>query len=290
MVAGLVIGLGIFSWNSSGLLGNQLPMPLGVGAAVVLSGSMEPTLKTNDLVVVTQRDDYNVGDIVVYETDNSLVIHRIVGIDGEYITAQGDANNVPDDPVMISQVKGAMLFRLPFVGNIFKFIKSIPGTVMIVAIALYLLYRSRLKEQEADQKELLEIANEIRELRRKKELAESKAAAKSSVTSSVKNESSKADETEESDVESEAVDDEPEPVDDPADDQIDAPDSSVSIEIQTVPEEIADDLKAMNDIIAFKNAVESHESDSEMVEEILSFNSEHSVHSDDSNSSADKSK
>lgn len=68
---------------------------------IVISGSMEPTIKTNELVVVkTKLDHYEVGDIVSYYENgyDTPITHRIIDYnenDGYYIT-KGDNNNVAD--------------------------------------------------------------------------------------------------------------------------------------------------------------------------------------------------
>ena len=51
-IISLMIGLRMYYWNSSSLVGNSMPMPFGYGASVVLSGSMEPALSVNDVVIV----------------------------------------------------------------------------------------------------------------------------------------------------------------------------------------------------------------------------------------------
>ena len=165
VIAGLTVGLGVFSWNASGLLGNELPMPFGFGISVVLSPSMEPTLHTNDLVFVAKADSYDVGDIVVYQEGKMLIIHRIVNIDGDNVITKGDANNSADDPIKLTDIKAKYNFRIPFVGLIIKYIKTVPGTLLILILAIFLLYRSRRKEREMDQKELDNIVEEINRLR-----------------------------------------------------------------------------------------------------------------------------
>lgn len=164
VIAGLTVGLGLFSWNASGLVGNQLPMPFGIGASVVMSSSMEPALHVNDLVFVHAQDSYEQGDVVVYQDGNMLVIHRIIAIEDATVTTQGDANDAADEPVLLEQIKGKMAFRIPFIGVIFKFIKTVPGTLLILAISVFLLYRSRMKERSKDTEELDEIVKEIRRL------------------------------------------------------------------------------------------------------------------------------
>ena len=83
--------------------GDSMPMPLGVGVAVVLTGSMEPELSANDLIVVVRSSGYKLDDVVVYSTGGTPVVHRVIEIDGEHgvLTTQGDANNVADTPVSV---------------------------------------------------------------------------------------------------------------------------------------------------------------------------------------------
>ena len=73
-ICGAVFGVNIYLANAKTLVGNQLPMPFGYGAAVVLSGSMEPTFSTGDLIVVKEQNDYILDDIVVYQEASFLVV------------------------------------------------------------------------------------------------------------------------------------------------------------------------------------------------------------------------
>ena len=164
VIAGLTVGLSVYSWNAARVVGNQLPMPFGVGASVVLSPSMEPAIHENDLVFVSASDHYDVGDVVVYQDGTMLVIHRIIAIDGDTITTKGDANNASDEPVKLDSVKGKMTFRIPYIGFIFKYIKTVPGTIIVVLLAVFLMYRSRRKEKDKDNAELDDIVSEIRRL------------------------------------------------------------------------------------------------------------------------------
>ena len=74
----VVVGVNVYLWNAKTLVGNSLPMPFGVGAAVVLSGSMEPTLSVDDLIVFKRVDDCETGDIIVFQDDNQHIVHRVV--------------------------------------------------------------------------------------------------------------------------------------------------------------------------------------------------------------------
>ena len=165
VIAGLTVGLSFFSWNATRVVGNQLPMPLGFGVSVVLTGSMEPTLKVNDLVFITEADEYQENDIVVYQRGNELIIHRIVRIGEGYVLTKGDANNAVDDPITLDMIKGKFSFRIPIIGFVFKMIKTLPGTLLILALVVFLMYRSRSKERRNSDEELEKIAEEIRQLR-----------------------------------------------------------------------------------------------------------------------------
>jgi signal peptidase len=90
------------------LAGLALVWPQSLGgrtAYVQVNGdSMEPTMSWGDLAVVRSQSRYDVGDAVVYRIPagdvgaGSLVIHRIVGGDGETgLVARGD-NRTMDDP------------------------------------------------------------------------------------------------------------------------------------------------------------------------------------------------
>ncbi len=165
IVCGTAIGVNAYMLNAKNLVGNNLPMPFGYGAAVVLSGSMEPEFSKGDLIVVKETEDFSLNDIVVFESGNSLVVHRVVGIGGEEIVTKGDANNVADDPIKSSDVLGRVLFHIPFVGNVVNFIKTPVGTILLVAAAILLVEIPHMKEVRKDDEEMQAIIDEIKRLK-----------------------------------------------------------------------------------------------------------------------------
>lgn len=141
-------------------------MPFGTGAAVVLSGSMSPTLEVNDLVLVQEKEHYEVGDIVVYQSGNSLVVHRVAALEGTQIITRGDANNVSDAPVDISAVKGTVVIRIPHLGAVINILKLPAVEILLLAGACILLGSSFKKENRAAEEENLdEMKEEIRRLK-----------------------------------------------------------------------------------------------------------------------------
>ena len=91
--------------------------------AVIATGSMEPELETGDVVIISEpaADDLQVSDIIAFEKDGALVIHRLAEIyeeDGEtvYIT-KGDANNANDAGYITAEdIAGKVILTIPAIG------------------------------------------------------------------------------------------------------------------------------------------------------------------------------
>lgn len=164
VLIGLILGFNMYFVNARALGGNELPMPFGKGAAVVLSGSMEPTLKVNDLIIVAKAETFNDNDIIVYQSGRDLIVHRIISVDGSQIITKGDANTVADPPIEQNAVKGIVVFRIPAAGLLVKAIRTPTGIIVILAFAFLLVELSFRKEKEEDNKKLDEIKQEIRRL------------------------------------------------------------------------------------------------------------------------------
>ena len=113
-----------------------LSMPFGFGASFVLSGSMEPEISTDDLVFVKRADELHVGDVVLYNTGRSNVLHRITKIDGDMITTQGDANNTEDKSFSKSAVLGVYIGKIPSGGKIIRFVTNPPFVMAVVFLLM----------------------------------------------------------------------------------------------------------------------------------------------------------
>ncbi|MEM2191933.1 MAG: signal peptidase I [Archaeoglobaceae archaeon] len=94
----------------------------GVHPAVIGSGSMSPSIETGDVIIVlkTNPDNLNIGDVIQYMADGYTVTHRIIDIydteNGRFFITKGDANEIPDDPVSADRVIGKVVFVIPKVG------------------------------------------------------------------------------------------------------------------------------------------------------------------------------
>lgn len=164
VVAASILGVSVYNWNAKNLTGNQMPMPFGYGISVVLSGSMEDRLSKDDLIIVKEADNYKVNDIVLFQDGNSLVVHRIITIDGDTVITQGDANNIADEPINKSQIKGVLIYDIGGVGAVVNVIKHPISIFVILAAVLLLTELSYRKEKDKDTDELDEIKAEIERL------------------------------------------------------------------------------------------------------------------------------
>ena len=161
----LVVGFNLYTWNAQSLMGNTLPMPFGYGAAVVLTGSMEPTIHVNDVILVAEQPTYAENEIAVYQSGSILVVHRILDITDGMVTTKGDANNAPDAPIELSAVKGKVVGVIPGVGGIVKILKTPTATAIMLIGAVLLLEASFRKDKAKGDEQLEKIKEEIRKLK-----------------------------------------------------------------------------------------------------------------------------
>lgn len=165
VIMSLAIGFTVYLLNAKIILRNALPTPFGYGVGVVVSGSMEPEISVDDVIVVKKTSDYKVGDIVVYQDKEIIVVHKIVKIEGEYVITRGTANDVDDTPIKISELKGEVIKVYEDVGEAITFFQSPSGSILIVSIALLLLLLSFHVEKKEEQKELNKIKEEIENIK-----------------------------------------------------------------------------------------------------------------------------
>ena len=119
----------------------------------VASGSMEPTLQINDVLLVKVNDnDLKKDDIIAYQQDDSVITHRIVVVDNDNLIVKGDANNTVDSPITKSQVIGKVVKVYPKLG-IWKRILTEPKILILIFITLLLFdaalsYNGKTKKDE----------------------------------------------------------------------------------------------------------------------------------------------
>lgn len=111
-----------------------LPMPLGHGAAVVESGSMEPTMPKGSLLLLESPGALGVGDVVVYEAADGYVVHRVVAVEGSQLICKGDANDAADAPVSAAAVVAVVVGCVPVLGGVIGAVGA-PAAMLVIAAA-----------------------------------------------------------------------------------------------------------------------------------------------------------
>lgn len=175
VIASIVLGVNIYILNAKRLAGNQLPMPFGYGAAIVMSGSMSPALNVGDLVIVkdvseengTGQEDLSVGDVVIFEDGDSFVIHRVIEKnDSERtFTTKGDYNNSADAPISFSQVKGVLLKNIPGAGDVLLMMRNPVFIVFLIALVILWTELSAANDRKKAKASADALRKEIEELK-----------------------------------------------------------------------------------------------------------------------------
>lgn len=87
---------------------------------VVNGDSMYPTLKNEDFLIARKTTSVNVGDIICFEQNEKLIVHRIVYKNGDEIITKGDFNEFQDEKISTSQIKGKVVYRSTAIGFVCK--------------------------------------------------------------------------------------------------------------------------------------------------------------------------
>ena len=123
----------------------------GYFCAIIGSGSMEPTVFVNDMLLVKGDASYRAEDIITYVSPRgNLITHRVTEVlDYGYI-AQGDANNIPDEEISGQRVLGKVVFVLPRAGAVIYGLLSPAGIILsgCVCLLLWLIQRMRRDQNE----------------------------------------------------------------------------------------------------------------------------------------------
>ena len=124
----------------------ESPSVFGYSCYYVLTESMEPEIMAGDMILgktVTEAE-LMVGDIITYygETgslEDKIITHKIVEIKDGLITTKGTANELPDPPIVGTQVISRYVMTVPYAGKIFSLINSKLGFVFLIVTPLCLL-------------------------------------------------------------------------------------------------------------------------------------------------------
>ncbi len=143
---------------------------------VVISGSMEPSIHTGDLLFVAGIDPDDIkngtaedkdGDVIVFDArglwstaPQEPIVHRVIDKyqigDTWYFRTKGDANSMPDAAhIPESRVIGVVIGGIPYIGWVKIFLTEsgllIPLLVVISALLIISIVLDVVKEQRGEE-------------------------------------------------------------------------------------------------------------------------------------------
>lgn len=143
-----------------------LPIKNNFKLLSVMSGSMEPTIKTGELIFIKPSNTYQIGDIITFNNQGadgkkSTTTHRIIEKkedNGEQLyQTKGDANNAVDIGwTKESDVVGKCRFGIKYLGYLMGYLKTLPGLIIIIVIPATVIIYEEVKKIRREAKEILE--------------------------------------------------------------------------------------------------------------------------------------
>jgi len=139
----------------------------GFEMIIVEKYQSQKNIKQNTLVISKLKNNkYHINDLVVIKISDSKYIHRIVNIDKEarYVTKGDDNYKVDAKPLKQYEIEGKVIAKIPLLGIMFRFAKTIAFSVLIcIYIIFYFGYSIHLnnkKKKRRKKREIIDIQTE----------------------------------------------------------------------------------------------------------------------------------
>ena len=104
----------------------------------VVTGSMDPIIKIDDIVIVKLTNDVKEDDIITYKSNDNFITHRIIKKNDDEIITKGDANNTEDAPILQDDVVGKVVYIISNVAIWIKVFKE-PKVVVSLVISIVII-------------------------------------------------------------------------------------------------------------------------------------------------------
>lgn len=139
---------------------NEIPDFLGFKSFVIVSESMEPTIRKGDAIFVKKvsQEELKVNDIISFQDGDSVNTHRIIGITQDngqtQYTTKGDNNKKEDkEKVIYERIEGKYEFKINGFGKVIKLLKNkVTLIVLLIALVLTSVYQIRLAKRKLARK------------------------------------------------------------------------------------------------------------------------------------------
>lgn len=156
------------------LKGEKNPSILGVRFFNIISGSMTPSIKINDVILVKKCDinDLKKDDVITFTKDKKTISHRIVKIieidnDKMFIT-KGDNNEVIDEGfIEENQIIGKVIFTIPKMGKLVMYIQDKNGFIHIISLIVISFILICMKDENKNRRKKIRKKYELKKEREK---------------------------------------------------------------------------------------------------------------------------
>jgi signal peptidase len=141
------------------VLAMVLLLAAGIRPCIVVSGSMEPALKTGSLAWIDTGADFDrqkEGAIIAYRMETGmLVMHRVRRVAENGLVTKGDANQAEDRGIVTEEkFYGALAFAVPGLGYAVQAVRTPGGMLLAGSVVLCLFLRNRISGKRKKEKEI----------------------------------------------------------------------------------------------------------------------------------------
>lgn len=140
----IVFSLSVFYLALVGLSPGGAPSVFGHRLLIVLTGSMNPTFRAGDMVVVSgvRPAEVSLGDVITFHQamdPSVLVTHRVVKVvregDAVFWKTRGDANAAPDPTLVTApRLVGRLEMIIPYAGYLASFARTGAGFFSLIIL------------------------------------------------------------------------------------------------------------------------------------------------------------
>lgn len=150
----IIFVLGIIAifaiWTSIHVQNKEYVNLFGYSIFSTETGSMFPTIKKGDIVIVKIGEQVKDQDIITYKKDDSFITHRIIKIEENSIIVKGDNNNTQDEAITQDMVIGKVVYTIKNVEiwkNVFSDMNVIiPIIITVILLVILISYKEKTKK------------------------------------------------------------------------------------------------------------------------------------------------
>lgn len=103
----------------------------------ISSGSMMPKLSVGEIIIILEKEDYEMNDIVTFfGRGNQLITHRIIGKNEIGFITKGDFNNTQDEDILEKEkIIGKVILHSKLLGVLLK------NSTIFIFVFIFLLFK-----------------------------------------------------------------------------------------------------------------------------------------------------